>query len=138
MRKIAVITVFIAFLTIFSQHVYQVHAITHDRTKKIETVENKENHEIIYCKNGTRTILVIFHEGIGFRSKPASSTHYTIYKPPIDWREIFKTLLRIVKQIAETLCELGASCFLLAWQIWNTIKTLRRGRPRDYRKIGFP
>jgi len=135
MRKIAVITVFIAFLTIFSQHVYQVHAITHDRTKKIEPVEN---HEIIYCKNGTRTILVIFHEGIGFRSKPASSTHYTIYKPPIDWREIFKTLLRIVKQIAETLCELGASCFLLAWQIWNTIKTLRRGRPKDYRKIGFP
>jgi len=103
-------------------------------SKEIEQVETVENGKIVYYKDGTKEMFVTLSENL--KSSSSVETVYMVRTPPptIPFNEIFRILKLIFENIFGSA---GLGCFLLAWKIWNIIKGLRRGRPRDYRKVNL-
>lgn len=116
-------------LLLFVSEVYPAFANSESVSKEIEKVEIKNGMKIIYYKNGKREFFFSAIEVLGVDSSVETHVSYVSFPPfriPID------AILRILKQVAEVLTASGVGCSLLAWEIWNCIKGLRRGRPKDY------
>lgn len=120
MKKLPIVCIIL--LLLISQSTL-VLANNENVSKEIEQVETVEN--------GKEVFATLFAN-----SKVSSSVETVIRTPPliIPFNEIF----RILKLIFENIFgRAGLGYFLLAWKIWNIIKGLRRGRPRDYRKVNL-
>jgi hypothetical protein len=101
-------------------------------SKEIERIEISENCKTIYYTDGSAEVFVTAVANLNFHT----STSVTYTPIPITPLPIpIDKILRIIKQILDTLNTCGAGDVLLAFIIWNTIKRLRRGRPRDYHGI---
>lgn len=99
-------------------------------SKEVERIEMSENCKTIYYTDGSAEVFVTFVENLNLHaSSSAAYTQAPITPFPID------KILRIIKQILDTLNAYGAGDALLAFTIWNIIKRLRRGRPRDYHGV---
>jgi len=81
--------------------------------------------KIIYYTDGTKEVFITLVENM--------NVHYT----PPDWPSMIERMFKIINQILKTLAKVGVGSFLLAWGIWNLIKSLRKGRPRDYYGVGL-
>ena len=132
MRKASLITVILCLL--FTSQIHQVFAVEQNSTKEIERIEVKDGMKITYYTDGTREIFVTFIENINAQTSVSTVSH-TIYIPP-NWWDITERIFKIINQFLKTLAKAGIGSFLLAWEIWNIIKSLRRGRPRDYYGVG--
>jgi len=104
-------------------------------SNEIERIEVKEGMKIVYYKNGLREVYVSFSESANVDTSIETTTQ-VIHTPihPIEPLPIDK-IFRIIKQVLDTISSYGVGCSLLAWMIWNTVKRLRRNRPRDYRGV---
>jgi len=109
-------------------------------SNEIERVEIGENSKTIYYKDGGKEMFVTCSvtTNIGISAEVA---HWvTVITPPSNpigfliktLREIFG----IIKQFADLLGVIGLGGALLAWRIWNQIKSLRGNRPPDYYGVG--
>jgi hypothetical protein len=129
MQKTTLIS--IIFLLLISQ-ITHVFANSQNVSNEIERIEIGENSKTIYYKDGSREMFVtaIVNFGFSVKTTPIIEVHPPLFPIPID------KIFRIIRQILENIFNAsGVGCFLLAWKIWNLIKGLRRGRPRDYRGV---
>ena len=136
MRKtVALIALILCFL--FLSQVTQVFAIEENNSRNIEKVEFKDGMKIIYYSDGTREFFVVCSTVIKAQTSVSSVVSHTVYYRPPNWPSVIERIMKIIKQIIETLNGISTGCFLLAWRIWNIIKGLRKGRPRDYYGVGI-
>jgi len=116
---------------LFLSQVAQVFAAEQKCSKEIERVEVKDGLKIIYYTDGTKKACLTIGTNVCFHTSSSTSV-IKVYTSP-DWSKITE----IAKQIFKTLKMIGLGCFLLASRIWNIIKSLRKGRPRDYHGVGL-
>ena len=119
---------FFMFLT----QIPNVSANSENGSKEIEKIEIGENCKTIYYTDGSAEMFVTAVASLNFHT--STSVVYTqapIAPPliPVD------KILRIIKQILDTLNACGAGDAILAFTIWNIIKRIRKGRPRDYHGV---
>jgi len=119
---------------LFLSQVAQAFAAEQNSSRKIERIEVKNGTKIIYYTDGTKEVFITLVENINVQTSVSSVSR--VNTPP-DWSSIIERILKIINQILKTLAKAGVGSFLLAWEIWNLIKSLRKGRPRDYYGIGF-
>jgi len=123
-RMQRVTLIIIASLLLLSQ-IPHVFANSENISKEVENIDTEED-ENIYRISSIN--VVSYFPSVGTIVRQPSPT------PPTEPFPIDK-IFRIIKQILDTLSSCGVGYSLLAWFIWNAIKGLRRGRPRDYRGI---
>lgn len=128
MQKSALIT--ITFLLIISQVTHVLATTSENASREIERVEIGENYKKIIYKDGTVEMFVNAIANLKL-SDSVTADVIKIPKPPFPFP--IEKIFELIKQILEALAGGGVGCALLAWKIWNIIKGLRRGRPRDYR-----
>jgi hypothetical protein len=134
MQKLTMVT--ISCLLILTQ-IPNVFANSGNISNGIERIEMKDGMKIVYYKNGLREVFVSFSGSVNVDTSVETTTQ-VIHTPihPIEPFPIDK-ILRIIKQVLDTISSYGVGCSLLAWMIWNTIKRLRHDRPRDYRGVAW-
>lgn len=128
MQKSTLITIICLLLL---SHFPNVFADNENVSKEIERIEIGENVKIVYYKDGHKEMFVSGNVNVNF---DVSGTAQAISSPPPEPFPIDK-ILGIIKHILEALSTYGVGGSLLAWKMWNVIKRLRRGRPRDYRGV---
>jgi len=116
----------------FLTQIPKVSANSENGSKEIEKIEIGENCKTIYYADGSAEMFVTAVASLNFHT--SASVVYTqapIAPPliPID------KILRIIKQILDNLNACGAGDAILAFAIWNIIKRIRKGRPRDYHGV---
>jgi len=121
---------------LFLSQVAQAFAAEQNSSRRIERIEVKNGTKIIYYTDGTKEVFITLVENINVQTSVSPVSRVIYYTPP-DWSSIIERILKIINQILKTLAKAGVGSFLLAWEIWNLIKSLRKGRPRDYYGIGF-
>lgn len=132
MKRLGLLSLILCFL--FLSQVAQAFAAEQNSSRKIERIEVKNGTKIIYYTDGTKEVFITLVENINVQTSVSSVSR--VNTPP-DWSSIIERILKIINQILKTLAKAGVGSFLLAWEIWNLIKSLRKGRPRDYYGIGF-
>jgi len=124
MQKLTIIT--ITCLLLLTQ-IPNVFANSGNSSSEIEKIEMKD------YKNGLRGKFLTFYGSVNVVTSVETTTQL-IHIPPIEPFPIDE-IFRRIKQILDALGRYGVGSTFLAWRIWNVIKRLRRGRPRDYRGV---
>ncbi|MDH5266765.1 MAG: hypothetical protein OEW62_03700 [Candidatus Bathyarchaeota archaeon] len=101
---------------------------------KVERIETEENCKITYYGDGHKEMFVTGSVDMHFDVSGTAQIEVTTSPPPSEPFPIDK-IFGIIKHILEALSTYGVGGSLLAWMIWNVIKRLRHGRPRDYRGV---
>lgn len=127
MQRLTLITV--TCLLLLTQ-IPNVFANSGNFSNEIEKIEIKDGMKTIYYKNGLREVFFTVYGTVNAVASVETTTqliHTPIEPFPID------KILRIITHVLDTLNRYGVGSTFLAWMIWNVIKRLRHGRPRDYR-----
>ena len=135
MKRLGLLSLILCFL--FLSQVTHVLAIEQNSSREVEKVEVKNGMKIIYYSDGTREFFITCSANINVQSSVSPVISRTVYYAPPNWPNIIERIFKVINQILKTLAKVGVGSFLLAWQIWNIIKSLRKGRPRDYYGVGI-
>ena len=111
-------------------NVPNVFAQSETGSKEIDRIETTENGKTIYYTGGTKHMFVTAGATINLE---AQGHTYSVFVPAPPPTVPFKEILELVKKIIENVFgQIGIGCSLLAWAIWNRLKSLRHNRPKDY------
>jgi hypothetical protein len=124
--------ILIGIFLILSSQIPNAFAGNQNASRKVDRIETLENGKITYYKDGTTATYLHFTGTtmLTFNLSGTADVDHTSFVPPPQFPADY--ILKIVKLIFETVSAGGVVSTLLAWMIWNSIKTLRKGRPKDY------
>ena len=106
---------------------------TENGTYTLHLANNELENDVIVTLNYGVNFEVVLQATINLTWHTVGTwqTTITTHPSPIPVDKI----LRIIKQILDALNACGAGDALLAFTIWNIIKRMRKGRPRDYHGV---
>ena len=122
----------IVFLLIMTQ-IARCSALEENSSNETERIEIGKNPKRVYYNNESVEMSVSGRVVVYYH--PQTCTVFGSSTPPPPKPPDIIEILKIVKEILRSFIGYGVGCILLAWKIWNVLKGLRRGRPRDYRGI---
>ena len=134
MRKLTLLAINCLLLLSQLPHVF---ADSENVSKEIERIEIGENCETIYYKDGHKEVFVTSRVNVNFGASTGTAHVIEIPQPPPHKPFPIDKIFRIIRHILEIFSSCGVGGSLIAWMIWNIIKRLRRGRPRDYHEVDW-
>ena len=135
MKRLGLLSLILCFL--FLSQVTHVLAIEQNSSREVEKVEVKNGMKIIYYSDGAREFFIACSANINVQTSVSTVVSRAVHYTPPNWPNIIEKIFKVINQILKTLAKVGVGSFLLAWRIWNLIKSLRKGRPRDYYGAGL-
>jgi hypothetical protein len=131
MKKATLIMIIFCMLLLLN--VPNVFAQNEANSREIDKIETTENSKTIYYTDGTKHMFVTAAAAINLEAQGYSHSVIVPTPPPT---LPLKEILEIVKKIIENIFgQIGIGCSILAWAIWNRLKSLRHNRPKDYDEI---
>jgi len=131
MKRLIALSIFLIF---FLSQVTLALADYQNASKQIERIETTENSRTTYYTDGSKEVFVTSSLNINFGASAGTAHVIGIPAPPpsVPFEKVIDILKEIVDGISRSI---GVGFPLLAWKIWNTIRGLRRNRPKDYNDV---
>jgi len=128
--------ILLVIIACFASQIVSASATSENVSREIERIEINGTFKTVYYSDGSKESFFTVVESL--QASTGVAQVIGVSSPaPLNPFPIIDKILKLIKQILDTLNSCGVGYSLLAWSIWNVIKRLRRGRPRDYRGIAY-